>query len=183
MSARAPLILQGAALTAPPARGPVIVSLVLALLLLLLPWGAGVRPWLPDWLLALLISLSLRGPHLLGPGRAFALGLLLDLIHGSLLGAHALAYSSAIFAVLSLQRRLEGFDLRGRALHVGPVLLLAALLPLLLAGVVGDGVSDWRPLLAGAFAALLWAPLDTLLGWFLAGHPGNLQGVGKDIRL
>lgn len=183
MNVTAPLIPQGAALAAPPERGLVVTSIVLALLLSLLPWGASVRPWLPDWLLALLISWSLRGPRLLGPGRAFVLGLLLDLIHGTLLGAHALAYSSAIFAVLSLQRRLEGFDLRGRALHVGPVLLLAALLPLLLSGLVGDGVSDWRPLLAGAFAALLWIPLDGLVSLALARRQGGFQGAGKEIRL
>jgi rod shape-determining protein MreD len=175
----APLIPQGAALVAPPERGMIITSVVVAVLLLLLPWGAELRPWLPDWLLMLLISWSLRAPRMLGPGHAFVAGLLLDLIHGTLLGAHALAYSSAIFAVLAWQRRLEGFDSRGQALHVGPVLLLAALLPLLLSGLVGEGVSDWRPFVAGLIAALLWAPLDALVGLWSS----QRRGLGKDARL
>lgn len=177
----APLILQGAALTTPPSLRLVIVSILVAVLLLLLPWGAGIRPWLPDWLLMLLISWSLRAPRMLGPGRAFAAGLLLDLMHGTLLGAHALAYSSAIFTVLALQRRLDGFDLRGRALHVGPVLLLAALLPLLLSGMVSEGVSDWRPIVAGLVAALLWAPLDALLGLWQGRHQGWGPGATQEV--
>lgn len=166
-----PLILQGTQVAHAPSQGRVLVSLLVVVLLLLLPWGAATRPWLPDGFLMLLISLSLRVPRLLWPGRAFMAGLLMDLIQGTLLGVHALAYSTALFVALSLQRRLEGFDLRGRALHVGPVLFLAALLPLLLGGILGEGVNDWRPLVGGLIAALLWAPLDAVLGYFLV--PGK----------
>jgi rod shape-determining protein MreD len=158
-----PLLPQGAELVAPPTRAKVMVTLFAALCLTLLPWADAVRWLLPDLTLMVLLYWCIHAPRLAGLGIAFALGLVTDVAHGLLLGLDAMAYCAAAFVVLSLQKRLEGFDAPRQTLQLAPLLLGKEALVLTLGLAFGRGEADWRYLAAGAAAVLLWWPLATLL--------------------
>jgi rod shape-determining protein MreD len=164
MNTARPLLPQGAELAAPPTRFKVMSSLFVALCLTLLPWADGVRWLLPDFTLMVLLYWCIHAPRLAGLGIAFALGLITDVTHGLLLGLDALAYCAAAFVALSVQKRLEGFDVPRQTLQLSPLLIGKEALVLTLGVAVGRGEGDWRYLAAGLLAALLWWPLAMLLG-------------------
>jgi len=165
-----PLLPQGAELAAPASRSRVNASLFAAMCLTLLPWADSIRWLLPDLTLMLLLYWCIHAPRLAGLGVAFSLGLVTDVAHGLLIGLNALAYCAAAFVVLSLQKRLEGFDVPRQTLQLAPILLGKEALVLVLGLAVSRGEVDWRYLAAGVLAGLLWLPLATLLDR-LCGRP------------
>jgi rod shape-determining protein MreD len=158
-----PLLPQGAELVHPPTRGKVYASLVIAFALTLLPWMDQIRWLVPDFTLMLLLYWSIRTPRLAGLGLAFSFGLLTDVVRGAVFGLNALAYCTATFIVLLVQRRLEGFDISRQTLQISPILLGKEALVLALGLSMGRGAIDWRWLAAGVAAAALWMPMAWLV--------------------
>lgn len=174
MNVDKPLVPQGPQIIAPASHRLVYGSLALAYLLALLPWPQGILWLVPDFTLVVLLYWIVHAPHLAALGQAMTLGLLTDASLGSLIGQHALTYTVSAFVVLSLRRRLENFEVSGRALHLAPIFLGQQAAFLVLGMVFGLADIDPLYLLAGASAALLWIPvarwLDRLTGWSNAMH-------------
>lgn len=163
MNMHKPLLPQGAELTHPPTRTKVYASLILAFGLTLLPWMEQIRWLVPDFTLMVLLYWNIRAPRLAGLGAAFCLGMVTDVERGVLIGLNALAYCTATFVVLLVQRRLEGFDAPRQTLQLAPILLGKELLVLAIGLAIGRGAVDWRWLTAGVVATLLWPPLSWLV--------------------
>ncbi len=169
MNADKPLVPQGPELLDPASTRLVVVSLVLAYLANLLPWPDGIHWLVPDFSLMVLLYWCIHAPHRANLSLAMALGLLADATVGGLMGQHALTYTLAAYAALSLRRRLANFHLSGRALHLLPIFFGQQLLNLLLGLAFHLPDVDWRYLVAGVAAGLFWIPiahlLDGLTGW------------------
>lgn len=164
-----PLVPQGPALIAPASRRLVYGSLALAYLATLLPWPQPMLWLLPDFTLVLLFYWIVHAPHLAGLGLAMALGLVADVSVGSLIGQHALAYTLAAFVAIQVRRRLENFQVAGRALQLAPIFLGQEAVVLVAGLAFGLPDADWRYLAGGLSAALFWLPvahlLDRMTGW------------------
>jgi len=165
MSIDKPLVPQGPLLLTPASTRLVAGSLILAYLATQLPWPDGVSWLLPDFTLAVLLYWSIHAPHRAGLGLAMTLGLLTDIAQGGLMGQHALTYTLSAFAALSLRRRLENFQVGGRALQLAPIFFGQQLLFLLLGLAFHRPDVDWRFLAAGVAPALFWIPAAHLLDW------------------
>lgn len=169
MNTEKPLVPQGPQLIAPASRRLVYGSLALGYLASLLPWPQGLLWLVPDFTLVALFYWLVHAPHLAGLGLAMSLGLLADATLGGLMGQHALAYTLIAFLVITLRRRLENFEVSGRALHLVPFFLGQQALVLLLGLAFGLPDADWRYLVAALSAALCWMPMahlfDRLTGW------------------
>jgi rod shape-determining protein MreD len=163
MNFNKPLLPQGAELAHPPTRAKVYTSLVIAFALTLLPWTEQYRWLVPDFTLMVLLYWNIRAPRLAGLGAAFTFGLLTDVARGVLIGLNALAFCAATFVVLLVQRRLAGFDAPRQTLQLAPILLSKELLVLTVGLAIGRGTVDWRWLVAGVVAVLLWSPLSWLV--------------------
>jgi len=167
------LLPRGHAIGPPPSQTIIWLSLAVAYLLVLLPWPDAQRWLVPDFVLMTLLYWHIYAPRPIGLGVAFALGLLLDLTHGVLIGLYAATYVVAAFVVLDLSRRLERFPPLAQALQVAPVLLGQVVLLWLLGILVGLSPTDGRFILGGVLAAVLWwglaAVLDRLTGRVLLG--------------
>jgi rod shape-determining protein MreD len=172
-----PLLPQGAELAAPATRTKVYGTLALALALTLLPWYDPIRWAVPDFTLMALLYWNIRAPRLAGLGAAFFLGLVTDVARGLLMGLNALAYCAATFAILMVQRRLEGFDAPRQGLQVAPILLGKEALVLALGLMMGVGEADWRWLAAGLVATLLWLPLALFMDR-VTGRPAQPAEAG-----
>lgn len=164
-----PLVPQGPALVAPPPARLVAATLVLGFLCNLLPWPDSVRWLVPDCTLVVLLYWNIHAPHIARLGLAFVMGLLVDAAQGALIGQHALAYVLTAFIALSLRRRLENFEVGGRAIHLAPLFLAEVGLVLLLGLLFNARAVDARYLVSGVSALLVWVPmaygLDRLIGW------------------
>lgn len=164
-----PLVPQGPQLIAPVSRRLVYGSLVAAYLMSLLPWPQPVLWLVPDFALVVLFYWAIHAPHAAGLGLAVGFGLLTDATLGSLMGQHALTYLIATFVVMHLRRRLENFEVSGRALHLAPIFLGHQALFLVVGLAFHLPDADWRYLVAGLTAVLCWIPIahlfDRLTGW------------------
>ena len=95
-------------------------SIVLAFVLTLMPLPDALRVAKPFWLAILVIYWALEAPERMGLGRAFLLGMVGDLLTGSLIGEQALRLVVLDFIVLRLRSRLRFFPMPQDPEFVGP---------------------------------------------------------------
>lgn len=79
------------------------LSLLFALILSILPWSREVALFMPQWTVMVLIFWIMISRSYINIGVAWGLGLCIDALTGSFLGAHALAM--AVVAYLTAQLR------------------------------------------------------------------------------
>jgi len=138
----------------------VTISFLLALLLSILPLPSFANWLRPEWLLLVLIYWALVLPDRVGVSIAFFLGLLMDLLRGTLLGEHALAFVLITYFVLRFCRQLRLFPLWQQAVLIFMLTFLYQSFQFWVWGVsgVGGGTS-----LGGG---LYWMPsLTTAIVW------------------
>jgi hypothetical protein len=93
-------------------------SIAAALLLALMPLPVALEPVRPFWLALVVIYWSLEEPERMSLGRAFALGIVYDLLSMSLLGESALRLAVLDFILLRFRPRLRFFPMPQQSLAV-----------------------------------------------------------------
>ncbi|MBV2209002.1 MAG: rod shape-determining protein MreD [Thermomonas sp.] len=139
------------------------ITLLIALLLGLVSLPGPLQALRPYWLGLVLAYWLLETPEQVGLGVAFGLGLLADLVFGTLLGEQALRLVVLAFILDRFRARLRFFPVSQQALTIGVLLLndrvISAALRLI------SGAPPLPPLawLAPLLGLLLWPPLHLLL--------------------
>lgn len=136
--------------------GVIAATFLVALLLTVLPMPDWALPYRPPWVALTLLYWALALPGRVGVFSGFALGLLLDVISGSLLGQHALSLAVIAYLAVELHQRIRQFPMLQQMLSVWMLLLVERLLYLWLLGATGQpmpGLLYWASALSGA---LLW---------------------------
>ena len=136
-------------------------SLIAALLLNMLPLGR--VPWMPDFLALVLVFWNVHQPLRVGIGVAFMFGLTMDVHQTSLLGQHALSYTSLSFLAAMIHRRLLWFSVPSQAVQLLPLFALAHAVELIIRLIGGGIFPGWILLVAPAAEALLWPLVSILL--------------------
>lgn len=139
-------------------RGTAVIFLTLfgAFLLALLPMPDWAAPFRPPWVALALLYWALALPQRVGVFTAFAFGILLDVVAGTLLGQHALSLSVMTYLAVVLHRRIRLFPWLQQTLSVAMLLLLERLLFLWLLGATGQPMPPplyWATTVSGL---LLW---------------------------
>ena len=148
--------------------GTFFLTLAAAIVLTLLylpPVLDVVRPY---WVALVLIYWCLESQNLVTLGKAFIIGLLLDLLGGSLLGLHALSLVILVYLVTRFRARLRFFPPWQQALSVFALLLNDRIILLWIISLRGDPLPSlvfWLPPIVGT---LLWPWLFLLLDWVRA---------------
>ncbi len=147
----------------PVRPGFILLTLALALLANLLPWG-GWSAWLaPDFVALLVLYWCIHEPRKIGFLTAWLLGLMMDIADGSLFGQHALAYVILAYAGMFLHRRVQRFSMAPQILHVIPLLLFTDLVVLLVRALSGSDFPGPAYFLGSFSGAVLWPLLTQLL--------------------
>ena len=139
------------------------VSLLLALLLGLMPLPDTLQPFRPYWLALVLAYWLLEAPERVGPGVAFAIGLVADVAFGSLIGEQALRLVVLAFILDRFRARLRFFPLSQQAATIGILLLNDRVINAVVHVVLGVPQLPWAYWLAPLVGMMLWAPLHVLL--------------------
>ena len=139
------------------------VSLLLALLLGLVPLPETLQPFRPYWLALVLAYWLLEAPERVGPGVAFAIGLVADVAFGSLIGEQALRLVVLAFILDRFRARLRFFPLSQQAATIGVLLLNDRVINAVVHVVLGVPQLPWAYWLAPLVGMMLWAPLHVLL--------------------
>jgi rod shape-determining protein MreD len=138
-------------------------TLAVALLLMLVPLPAMLKPFKPYWPALVLLYWSLESGDRVNLGMAFLVGLFADLLDGVLLGEQALRLTALVFIALRFRSRLRFFPMWQQTLAVLALLLNDRVLLLVVRVFAGEGVPAASWWLAPLVGAALWPFLFLLL--------------------
>ena len=135
-------------------------SLVAALIVNMVPIGRAV--WMPDLLALVIVFWGVHQPSRVGIGAAFVFGLCMDVHQSSMLGQHALSYTTLGFFAITIHRRLLWYPVLSQALQVLPLFALSQVIEVITRMIGGGVFPGWTVLISPAIEAALW-PLATAL--------------------
>lgn len=141
----------------------ITMTLLMALVLAMLPmpdWTIWLRP---AWVLMVLIYWAMNVPLRVSIGTAWFVGLIVDLLNGTLLGEHALAYTAVIYVVSRMHIRLRMYPMLQQGLSVGMFVLTYQFIIYCIQGFIGDLPSSRLYWLSSLTSMLLWPWLFVLL--------------------
>lgn len=139
------------------------LSLALALLLSVASMPGFMEVGRPLWLALFLTYWVLALPHRVGMTTAWCIGLLADVLNGTLLGQNALILTLITFLVLSLHQRLRMFPMWQQSIVLLVVFGLAQLVQLWLNALTGSRPPTLAFVLPALVSALLWPWVCTIL--------------------
>lgn len=141
----------------------IIVTIFVALLLTILPmpdWTIWLRP---AWVLLVLIYWSMDVPYQVNVGVAWTVGILLDVLTGTLLGEHALALTIVIYIVSRMHSRLHMFPLLQQSLSVFVLVLFYQFILYCVQGFIGQLPHGWLYWSSALTSMLLWPWVYSIL--------------------
>jgi len=137
-------------------RSLVFLTLMAAVLLSLLPVPEVVTPFKPYWLAMVLIYWALETRSMISLGLAFLIGLILDILSGSLMGLHALSLVIMVFLVQRFRSRLRFFPPWQQALSVLALLVNDRIILIWIIVLLGEPLPTWQYWLPPLVGMALW---------------------------
>lgn len=134
----------------------IIVTFLIAMMLTIAPLPESMRIFRPDWTLLVLIYWALALPLRIGVGIGWTVGIFQDVLTGTLLGQHALAYAIVAYLALKLHQRIRLFPLWQQSLSILVLLTLGQLLILWVNGMIDRPIQSWLYWSPSIFGALVW---------------------------
>jgi len=147
-------------------RSVIFFTFIAAVVLTLVPLPPMLEVFRPYWVALVMIYWCLETHELITLGMAFIVGILLDLLTGSLLGLHALSLIIVVYLVTRFRARLRFFPPWQQALSVFALLINDRIILLWIVSLRGDPLPSpdfWLPPVVGTF---LWPWLFLLLDRF-----------------
>ncbi len=136
--------------------GAVALSLVIAFALTSVPLPDWANPWRPAWVAIVLIYWCLAIPERIGVLFAWTIGLLLDVLHGAILGQHALGLAFVAYVAVLYHQQVRVFPLVQQSLVVGSLVFVYLGGMLLVYNFLGSKPYGSLYLLGAVTSALLW---------------------------
>ncbi len=140
--------------------GVIAVTLFIALVLTLVSLPESVPGLVgyvrPQWVALVLIYWAIALPQTVGLGTAWFLGLLVDVLTGSLLGQHALVFVAVVAIALAFYQRMRMFSVWQQGGIVFAIMVLAQLLDFWINSLAADARFTWWVFLPSFVSALLW---------------------------
>lgn len=147
----------------PAGSWAVAVTFMVALMLVILPLPDWAVSWRPAWVTMVLIYWCLAVPQKVGMGVAWILGIMLDVMTGTLLGLHALSLTLTAFLTNRIYLQIRVRPLWQQSITVLILVLFASGLDLWMKGIAGLPTVDDSILLPALTSALLWPWVFVLL--------------------
>lgn len=144
-------------------RSLMLLTVAAAMALSLLPMPEILSPLKPYWVALVIIYWSLETRDMLSLGTAFLIGLLLDILSGSLLGMHALSLLVMVFLVQRFRNRLRFFPAWQQALSVLGLLVNDRIILIWITALLGEPLPTWQYWLPPMIGLAIWPWLFLLL--------------------
>ncbi len=144
-------------------RSLMLLTVAAAMALSLLPMPELLSPLKPYWVALVIIYWSLETRDMLSLGTAFLIGLLLDILSGSLLGMHALSLLVMVFLVQRFRNRLRFFPAWQQALSVLGLLVNDRIILIWITALLGEPLPTWQYWLPPMIGLAIWPWLFLLL--------------------
>ena len=141
----------------------IAASFIAAFLLAIYPLPQSLLWARPEWVTLVLIYWVIALPQRIGVFVSFMIGLLLDLLEGSVLGLNALSLAVVAYLSLVLYQRLRLFNMWQQAAVVFVMVGINELVGQWVQNLTGIGSRSLFFLLPALISALLWPAVMTLL--------------------
>ncbi|HWP94977.1 MAG TPA: rod shape-determining protein MreD [Gammaproteobacteria bacterium] len=132
------------------------LTFVVALVLTIWPLPAWAEAWRPHWAALTLIYWCLALPNRINIGVAWLVGVVLDVLHGALLGQHALALVLVAFLANRFHLQIRVFPVLQQTVAVTLLLAVYAFVLFWISGATGVEIGFHRYIPALLTSALLW---------------------------
>lgn len=142
---------------------PVLMTLLVAMVLTVIPLPDWMVPLRPYWVALVVIFWCLETQNRISLGSAFIIGVVLDLLTGSLLGMHALGLIVLVYLVTRFRARLRFFPPWQQALSVLALLLNDRIIVIWIISLKGDALPAASFWMAPLVSTLLWPWIFLLL--------------------
>lgn len=137
-------------------RSLVFLTIVAAILLSLLPLPEMLLPFKPYWVAMVVIYWSLETRGIISMGLAFLIGLVLDVLSGSLMGLHALSLVVMVFLVQRFRSRLRFFPPWQQAFSILGLLVNDRIILIWITVLLGESLPTWKYWLPPLVGMALW---------------------------
>jgi rod shape-determining protein MreD len=138
------------------ARLLLVATYAVAVLLSIVPVPVWAEAFRPDWVSLVVIYWCVALPSRVGVGTGWTLGLILDVLYGSLLGLHAATKALVAYLAVRFHPQVRMFPRWQQSVAVGVLLLIGQVLVLWVRGAIGkapETMAYWTPAIVGT---LLW---------------------------
>jgi len=142
---------------------PALVTLAAAVAFEIMPLPEMLQPLRPPLPAMVLLYWVMMWPERFGLLTAFMLGIVLDILHGQLLGQNALALCMVTYTMVRFHLQIRIFPLWQMTMTVFALLTLMTALQFVVEGMAGFGTIGLRRWPAVIFGTLLWQPVMALL--------------------
>ena len=141
----------------------IAVSFVVALMLTAVPLPEWALPWRPAWIALVLVYWCIALPERVGVLTGWVIGLVLDVMHGSILGQHAFGLAFVAYVAVVYHQRVRVFPLVQQAMFVGSVVFAYLLLMLWIYNLLGSITYRYEYLFATISSTILWPWIFVIL--------------------
>jgi rod shape-determining protein MreD len=141
----------------------IAITFLVAIVLSILPGPDWAEQFRPNWVALVLIYWCMATPQRVGVGTGWSVGLILDVLYGSLLGEQAVAKTLLAFLTLKLHLQLRMFPRWQQAVSVLVLIALNHLLILWIKSLVGQAPVDWTYWTPSVVSMLIWPWLFVIL--------------------
>lgn len=142
------------------------MSIIVAFLLLLLPYSETWLVWRPEWVVLAFIYWGMTTPDKVSLVLAFICGLFIDTLYGSILGQHAFGLVVVVFMTLRLLPRISSNVGWHKYALIGLVLGTYMLINLWIMAATGNNPATWQYWLPLFSSLIIWPVYSWLLSWF-----------------
>ena len=143
--------------------GVIVASFIVAMMLTAMPLPDWAINWRPAWVAMVLVYWCMALPHRIGIGIGWTMGILLDVLQGTLFGQNAIGLAILAYFTLKSHQRMRMFPLTQQALLVCLFVLVYQLLSLWVRGIMGVPPKSWTYWMPAITSMLLWPWLFIIL--------------------
>ncbi len=148
-----------------PRNRIIILSLVIALMLDIVPLPQALLWWRPEFALLVLLYWVMMAPYHISVGIGFAVGLLVDLFNGSVLGQSAFVFVVLAYLVAKFAQWLRVLSWPLQSVCIFLLLVLGKLLTYIIMSIHGQTPNTMLFLMSAFTSAICWAAMSaTLMG-------------------
>ena len=140
----------------PHGRVTIAITLIISLVLSVMPMPENLEYYRLQWAALVLIYWCMALPERVGVGIGFFVGLLLDILTGTLLGQHAFGLSVISFATVKTHKRVRVFPLWQQSVFVTLLLYVDRLLFFWVDGTIGRPAGMLESWVAPLLGGLIW---------------------------
>ncbi|GJH42398.1 rod shape-determining protein MreD [Pasteurella canis] len=140
-----------------------ICTFIVALVMEIAPWPVDFQNFKPAWLVLVLLYWALSVPNKVSIGTAFVLGVVWDLVLGSILGVHALILSIFIYLVALNHLILRNLSLWMQSLLVVCFVFAIRIGIFLIELLLHSASFNWQEIYGALASGLLWPWVFLLL--------------------